>query len=261
VRRTATAAALAAVLCTAGAAARAASPPDEGVNALPCRPTIACTADIVPPGALEVEAGYIYRNLHGAVNQQSLPFLAKLTVARWLQLQVGGNGPTFADRPVAVRYVDDIAAGLKLHAADQTAVMPSISFSAALSIPLPAAPGYVRTYDALFTAYFTKDFGWLHADLNLGFNVWRLERPIEPQPWAALALSAALGAGFTAMIEGYAFADAAPIAPKDAGLLAALAYAPAPWLVFDAGGDLGLIRSTRNGSAFIGLTVIPVKIW
>jgi hypothetical protein len=39
---------------------------------LPCRPTIACTADIVPPGAFELETGVLFRlfdKLRGVSNR------------------------------------------------------------------------------------------------------------------------------------------------------------------------------------------------
>jgi hypothetical protein len=240
---------------------RAASLPDDETHALPCRPTIACTADIAAPGVLEAEVGYLHRTLDDGVNQQSVPFLVKLTLARWVQLQVASNGPTFANKPVGIRYVDDIAPGFKFHLVDQARLVPSISFSAALSVPLSAAEGYLRTYDALFTVYLTKDFGWLHADLNVGLNLWRLEGPLAPQPWTALALSAPLPANFGVMLESYVFAEAAPVSRKDAGLLMALSYSPKPWLVLDAGADLGFIHSTRGWSAFAGMTIIPVQLW
>ena len=235
--------------------------PDDQTRSLPCRPTIACTADIVAPGTFEIEAGYLYRRLAGDVDQHSIPFLTKLTVVEWLQIQVGGNGPTFADGPVALRYVDDITTGLKFHLLDQRDWAPSISLAATLSIPISSAEGFVRTYDALFTAYATKDFGWLHADLNVGLNLWRLEGPIAVQPWTALALSVGLPANFGTFLEGYAFADASPISPKDAGVLTGVTYSPKPWLVFDLGVDVGLIHSTRLVSAFVGMTVVPLRFW
>jgi hypothetical protein len=242
-------------------AAGAVSLPDDETRSLPCRPTIACTADIVAPGLFELESGYLYRRLGGGVNQHSIPFLAKLTVAEWLQIQVGGNGPTFADGPVAVRYVDDITGGLKFHLLDQRGWLPSLSVSATLSVPISSAQGFTRTYDALFTTYVSKDFGWLHADLNVGLNLWRLEGPVEVQPWAALSLSVGLPAGFGTMLEGYVFADASPISPRDAGVLTGLTYSPKPWLVFDLGVDIGLIHATRSVSVFAGVTVVPVRFW
>jgi hypothetical protein len=235
--------------------------PDASYKALPCRPTIACTADIVPPGVIELEMGYLYRRLARAVNQQSVPFLLKLTLAEWAQLQFGSNGPTFASMPVPARFFDDVTLGLKLHLQDQEARIPSLSFSATASIPTRAAEGYLRTYDALFIFYVTKDFAWLHADLNLGLNLWQLEAAPHTQPWLALALSVALPRGFGPMLELYYFSDAAPVAPSDAGMLVALSYQPRNWIVFDAGFDVGFVAATRSASAFAGLTFIPLDLW
>src|SRR5258708_16091005 len=118
--------------------------PDPSDRALPCRPTIACTADLVPPGVIELESGYLYRRLGDGANQSSSPFLLKLTLLEWAQLQLGSNGPTLASAPMEARYFDDITGGS-------------------------------RTYDALLVVYVTKDIGWLHADWNVGVNAWRIE--------------------------------------------------------------------------------------
>jgi hypothetical protein len=240
--------------------ARPTLPNDETV-ARPCRPTIACTADLVAPGMFELEAGYLYRLLAGGVNQHSVPFLLKLTAFEWLQVQVGSNGAIFNSGPVAAQYVDDAVVTAKLHFIDQGEYAPSVSVSAGLSIPVSSAPGFLRTTDALMTAFVTKDVGPLHADLNAGFNLWRLEQPILPQGWVALALSVALPKGFGVMAEGYSFSNAAPVAPMDAGVLMAISFSPKPWLVIDAGADVGLVRQTRVVSAFTGLTIVPVRFW
>jgi hypothetical protein len=232
---------------------------DDG--ALPCRPTIACTADLVPPGTFELEVGYLFRKLPDPVVHHSIPFLTKLTLTEWLQLQIGGNGLTFINSPVATQFVDDLIVGFKFHWADQKRYEPSFSWSVALSLPLVDAPGYTRTYDLLTTIYFSKDFSRLHADLNLGVDLWRLEGPTRIQPWASLALSVGLGRGFTVMVENYYFADAGPIAPPDGGFLAALAFAPRKWIVIDAGGDIGYFPSQRVFSVFAGVTIAPIAFW
>ena len=228
---------------------------DADVHALPCRPTIACTADLVPPGATEVEVGYIYRRLAGATDESALPFLVKVTLAEWIQLQIGSNGPTVVSASSGEHFLDDVTIGTKLHVLDQRRLAPSVSLSATISIPTFEANGYLRTWDALFTIYATKDIGWLHADLNLGANAWRIEGAPLAQGWAALALSVPVHADVGAMLEGYAFSDAAPVSPRDAGILAAASWAPRPWLVFDAGPDVGLVHATRVVSAFVGVTV------
>lgn len=227
-------------------------------DALPCRPTIACTADIVPSGTFELEAGYLYRRLAHDRNQSSLPFLLKLSLTDELQLQLGSNGPTFG---TAQSYFDDVIAGLKLRLVRQGPRMPAIAVSAEVSVPTAEAMGYLRTYDALLTAYVTKDLAWLHADWNAGLSVWRFDGTPLTQVWTALALSVPLGRGFGAMLEGYVFSDASPVSPRDAGILSAVSYQPRKWLVIDAGPDIGLEHSTRVASAFVGVTIDPVALW
>src|SRR5271170_5712730 len=68
-------------LVAASRDARAVSPPEDDARSLPCRPTIACTADLVSPGLFELETGMLFRRL-GDTRQWTLPFLAKLTLTR-----------------------------------------------------------------------------------------------------------------------------------------------------------------------------------
>jgi hypothetical protein len=232
------------------------------VAALPCRPTIACTADIVRPGALEIEAGYIGRALGAGEKQSSFPVLFKLTLARWVQLQVGSNGYTLARGPAPAQYIDNVSAGAKLHLLDQGAAVPSVSLSAAVGVPTFAGQtGTTRADDAFFLAYVTKDFGPVHVDLNLGLNEWGLDTSPRAQPFAALAVSTPLPPPFGIMGEVYAFSDAPPLAPHDGGFLFAVTHSPRPWLVFDVGGDAGLFPSTRKWAAFVGMTVVPAVLW
>jgi hypothetical protein len=245
---------------TATTSARAGGPTDED-RALPCRPTIACTAELVPPGTFEIEAGAIYRHATTGASQKQTPFLLKLTVARWLQLQAGSNGYTVDEGAAPARYFDDLLFTLKFHVLDQTKLRPAIALSAGVSAPTAAQEGYVRTWDALFTAYVTKDLGPVHADLNTGLNLWRLEERPLPQGFVALALSTDLPPPFGVMAEAYAFSSAAPVQTKDGGLLFAVTHAPRKWLIFDLGGDVGFFPATRAYSVFLGLTVIPAVLW
>jgi hypothetical protein len=245
------------LLCAAPAFA-VEGPGDE--HTLPCRPTIACTADLVPPGDLEVEAGYLLRRFKNTTLQHSTPLLIKLSLTKWLQLQVGSNGGIFTSGPPApARYLDDVLVGLKLHFIDQQPRFPSLSFSATVSIPTPAQPPALRSYDLEAIAYITKDIWKVHADLNLGLNVWQVSAPLI-QTWAALALSVELPRHTCVMAEGYLFGDAAPLAPRDTGLLVAACWSPRSYLTLDSGADIGL-GAARQLSAFVGMTVIPVRFW
>jgi len=233
----------------------------EHVTVLPCRPTIACTADLVPPGALEIEAGVVGRRA-GSLETRATPLLVKLTIAPWIQAQLATNGYTATTGVDGARFVDDIAPGIKLHLVDQGPTVPSLAVSSALSVPIPAEQrGYVRTLDAFFTGYATKDFGPLHVDLNGGVNAWRIDGAAAAQGFGAVAFSTTLPPPFGVMAEAYVFSDAAPMAPRDGGFLFAVTHAPVPWLMFDFGGDVGWFPSTRAYSLFVGLTVVPVRLW
>jgi hypothetical protein len=240
--------------------ARAISPPDDDTTSLPCRPTIACTADIVKPGLFELETGMLFRRLGGA-REWTFPFLAKLTLASFAQLQVGSNGYTTQFDGAPARYFDNVDAGMKLHLMDQRPALPSLSLSASVSFPADEDQlGYSPALDAFFVAYITKDFGPLHADLNLGANALGLDPSPRAQEWVALALSASLPKPFGIMAENYYFTDAAPFAGRDGGLLFAISASPRPWLVFDFGGDVGYFPATRAYSAFVGMTIVPVRL-
>jgi hypothetical protein len=63
------------------------------------------------------------------------------------------------------------------------------------------------------------------------------------------------------MVEVYRFAASLPYAQRDAGLLAAVSWAPLRWIVFDAGGDAGLFTESRRFSIFAGFTVGTPRLW
>jgi hypothetical protein len=215
----------------------------------------------VPPGDVELEVGYLYRRLAGHAPQHTTPFLFKLSLTKWLQLQVSSNGYTYSNLLPIGRYFDDVAVGAKLHMIDQHDFFPSLSWSFLLNIPMPAQEGYVRGYDALFTAYITEKIGKLEADLNIGMNLFELSRAITVQPWVALALSYELPRDFIVMLENYYYADASPIAVHDGGTLFAVSYAPRSWIVIDVGADAGWFQKDRSVSAFVGCTLIVGNLW
>lgn len=239
--------------------AKAAEGPGD-TRGLPCRPTIACTADIVVPGAVEIEAGSLTRSL-GASRQETFPFLAKLTLAKWIQVQVGSNGYTAVRGPAPASYFDNMTVGAKAHVLDQGDYRPAVSVSAAASAPVASQDGQSLYADAFFTGYVTKDLGPVHADLNVGLNAWRLNADAASQGWIALALSTSLPPPFGLMLENYYFTGAGAAASHDGGVLFAVSHSPRPWLTFDAGGDVGYFPATRAFSAFVGMTLVPVLLW
>lgn len=55
-------------------------------------------------------------------------------------------------------------------------------------------------------------------------------------------------------------ADAAPIAPRDLGAIAAIEYAVRPWLVVDAAAYL-VVEDTRSIAGPAGVSIAPVRLW
>jgi hypothetical protein len=238
---------------------------DGEIRVFPCRPTISCSADIVPPGVLEIELGYAARRVRPDGFFHLQPVLLKLTVIRWLQVQVGTNGYVFTSGDVSrsLQYVDDVSVGVKARFVEQTDVRPSLAVSAALSIPTPYRNDtFPFAYDASFWAYASKDFGPLHLDLNGGINLWQFDiSQRSVQPFISLAATLELPRQFGAMAEGYWFDDGGPIALRDAGLLLAASYAPSRRVLFDAGIDWSFVPTTRMYTLFVGVTFIAARLW
>lgn len=236
----------------------AASAHADDLRVAPCRPTISCTADLAPEGTLEIEVGYQLRRGDGSGTvTQTTPFLVKLPVAHWLELQVGDNGFTFAPN---VRYFDDVIAGIKLHLADQTAQLPSVAFTAAVSIPTPAQEGYAPTTSAFFTAHASKDYAKLHVDANAGLYVWQIDQQPAYQAFVVAAATYAVTSKLGIALEPHYFAYAEPVAPRDFGVLGAAEYAARPWLVVDVAVERTFL-DPGSFTALAGISLAPVRLW
>jgi hypothetical protein len=247
-----------ALLTTAARALAFDGPGDT--QAMPCRPTIACTAELASPGAFELEVGGIYRRFADDLGQASFPFLAKLTVASFLQLQLGSNGYTYEHGPGAVDYFDNLDLGAKFHLVDQATVVPAVALSFTASVPSAEQAGYPEHDSLLMTAYVSKDIGPLHVDVNVGLNRLGVNGDPVTQEWQSIVLSTSLPAHLGVAVENYYFTPAEPIATHDGGTLFALSYNPVRWLVLDAGADIGYF-ATRAFSVFGGMTVIPFVLF
>jgi hypothetical protein len=245
--------------------ALAVSLPDQDTHTVPCRPTITCTADLVQPGALEIEIGFIARRLGSGDFQYSTPLLLKLTLAEWVQLQLGTGGGIFVPTGTApYKTFDNILIGGKFHVRDQTENGPAAALSVAASIPTYVREGTGApdpVYNVFFIVHLGKDFAWLRADTNAGVSILGLGGSPQLQGFGSLAFSVALPRNFGVMLEGYGFTDASPVASRDAGVLGAVSFSPKPWLTVDVGVDAGLIQAVRSVSVFTGMAIVPVDLW
>jgi type I phosphodiesterase/nucleotide pyrophosphatase len=202
--------ALVSLAARVGGAAEGAVAARETEVALPCRPTIACTAEFVSPGRLELEVGYAGRDFGGPL-QHSTPLLLKLTVTEDLQLQLGGNG-FVAQRGVG-GHLDAPLVGAKVRILAHTETRPALAASAAVGMPTSRRQRMLDPTVAQAIAYVTKDLASMHADLNVGVTLLARDGTTRPQPFGALALSRDVGhhLRLTGMLEVYAFADARPL--------------------------------------------------
>jgi Putative MetA-pathway of phenol degradation len=233
--------------------------PGDDDMATACRPTVTCTAEVVKPGELQVEVGGQHSRASG-VNEWSAPVLFKLGLLDWVEAQVGSNGFTALSGGTSTQYLDNVFLGPKVRFLEQSGALPTLAVSAEVSIPLLSADGYARVTDLFFVAYASEDLGPVHFDVNGGLNVWNLSSAAV-QGTVSGVLSKTLPLNLGVEGEAYYLSDAAPLVPHDGGARAALTFAPKPWLVFDAGGDVGFFWSVRKYTLFLGATVIPVVFW
>ena len=229
------------------------------VKVLPCRPTIACTAELVPANTWEVEAGYSDRRSSGTTAHGG-QLLIKYSVLDRLQLQLATNNVFSAPVGGSVSYFDGGVAGLKARFTPQGRFLPMISASLLVSFPTQSGQMVAqRSYDTLLWVYFSKDIGFVHTDLNFGWDTLDLSGSAKPQEVVAWSASTDLAYGFGFMTEGYGFFGGSA-AVADAGWLNAISYAPIPEVMFDLGGDAGLVGVDRTYTLFVGVTFIPPHI-
>jgi hypothetical protein len=230
----------------------------DDLRVAPCRPTLACTADLVPSGTLELELGYqLRRTDDSAIYQHSTPVLIKLPLASWIEAQLGTNGYTIT--PTA-HYLDNITTGAKLHLVDQAGQRPSLALTVTASVPTASQQGYTRAYDLFASGHASNDYGKLHLDWLVGLNAWQLDGPVSYQGWTALAATYPLTDRLSAMLEPHYFTDAAPIAPRDAGVMAAVAYAIRPSLVIDTAVNV-VLANEGSVTWLLGISLAPVRLW
>ena len=231
--------------------------PEDDRKVAPCRPTVTCTADLAPPGTLEIELGYQLRRIdEGSVYEHGVPLLAKMPFTTWLEAQLGSNGYTVT--PMG-SYFDNVTAGAKLHLLDQAGARPSIALTVTASIPTASQRGYTRIYDLFVTAHASKDYGSLHLDWNVGVDAWQLAGPTSAQPFTALAATYAVTPRTGVTLEPHYFADASPIAPRDVGLVAAATYSLRSWLVVDVAADV-VVAAQASATLLVGVSLAPIRV-
>ncbi|HUJ25835.1 MAG TPA: hypothetical protein VLW85_07450 [Myxococcales bacterium] len=243
-------------LALAGAAG-AAELPGPGDRVLPCRPTVACTAEISAPGQLEWEAGFQHKVGLGS-RVESTPLLLKLSLTENFQLQLGTGGLTVVsgDAPASFFDASQVLGKLSFPLGEGR---PTIGATAAVNLPT-ATLDRKRT-DALFAVLVSQDVIGFHYDFNAGLNLLAVDAAAQVQGWAALSISHDLPLDLTGMIEGWHSTAAGALADRDGGFLFAAGWSPLPWVCFDVGGDVALFADGRRFSVFAGVTSAVADLW
>lgn len=215
-------------------------------TANPERPTVATHAYAVAPGYIEVEQGISARGTDGLSQATSWDVNIKIGVTPHVQLAL--FGPLFL-RTGTGHGPGDWGAALKLRAAVSDRM--AVALVPAATVPTGregAGLGAGRMLGQLVAVLSADGPGGVHLDLNagpLGIGVGR------PQWLATASFGRGLGKWGAA---GELFRISAGAAgARQAGVLGALTFAPAPWIVLDGGGIAGL-GSGSPEALFVGIT-------
>ena len=106
----------------------------------------------------------------------------------------------------------------------------------------------------------SKDIGKLHLDAVAGLQVFQLDGPVAYQPWGAVGATVPLDPSFAVAVEPHYYADAAPLAARDAGVMTALVYTVRPTVVIDVAIDL-VGWDQRSVAGLAGITIAPPRLW
>ena len=233
-------------------------PASTEMSAVPNRPTIASTAEVVQSGVLELEYGF-----EGGDGHQNINGLVKLGLAKWLEVRVANNP---IQRDAGVFGTGDSGAGFKLRMISQNKKWrPTVSLLYAAILPSASHGLGLQTYGHEVQILVSKDLGKHHFDWNEGIQLFG--RPY-PQPsgydrgyFSALAWSHPLRGkwGFTAELAGTSKTNDA--IPETMTILFAPTYSATPRLVLDAGAYFAAYGNLPRVTAFVGVTYSIVDLY
>jgi hypothetical protein len=231
----------------------------DRVTALPCRPTIACTADLVPAGNFEVEAGYGARgagqNAFRDVGHSG-QVLLKYSLTDDVQLQLGTVGLFVAGGGTTLHAFDGVTPGVKWKFLDGEGAWPITAVSFHVDLPTSTASyEQQRSVDLEGWVYFSKDFGRLHGDLNFAVRVFDVTKPVA-QGLVATSWSLPIVGPFAVFSELYTNLGDGKTVALDGGWLSGINISPVDEVIFDVGGDVGFYPG-RAFTFFAGVTFVP----
>ncbi len=201
----------------------------DEIAAVPNRPTIASTAEMVPLGVFEIEYG-----LEGGDGHQNINGLLKWGAAKNLELWFLNNP---VEREGGTAGLGDSGAGFKYKLFPQLKARPTVAILYVATLPTAKPELGVGAMAYLVQVLVSKDFGKHHFDVNEGVQF--VGRPqlggFDRRYFTALSYSLPLKGkwGYTGEIAGYSWQNA--VTPASMTLLNAATYNITPRLVLDGG--------------------------
>jgi hypothetical protein len=218
------------------------------ITAVPNRPTIATTAEMVQLGVFEVEYGF-----EAAKGHQNINGLLKWGMFKNLELWFLNN-PIERDAGIAGR--GDSGAGFKYKFISQKNDLPTTSILYVATVPTATAGVGAGAMGHSVQILLSKDFGKHHFDLNFGPQF--LGRPgasgFDRNYFSALSYSYAFTKkwGYTNEIAGFSRANATT--PATLTVLNAATYNVSPRLVLDCGVFLAAYGNLPRANFIAGVT-------
>ncbi len=225
-------------------------PATTEIVAVPNRPTIASTAEVVQPGVLELEYGF-----EGGDGHQNINGLVKFGLTKWLEIRVANNP---LQRDTAIFSTGDSGAGFKLRLVPQKNNVPTITLLYAATFPTASHGLGANAYGHAVQLLVSKDFGKNHFDWNEGIQLsgrpYPFPKGYDRGYFSALSYSRTLKGkwGFTAELAGTSKINEAN--PREMTILFAPTYNVSSRLVLDAGAYIAAYGSLPRVTGFFGVT-------
>jgi len=201
---------------------------DQGIAAVPNRPTITTTGETVQRGVFEIEYGFELADGH-----QNMNGLLKFGIFKNLELRLANNP---FERDGGVTGLSDTGVGFKWRAITQNGNVPTISLLYTASLPTATQDLGTGGVGHSIQLLVSKDFGKHHFDMNEGPQfVARPQGGFDRNYFTSLSYSHPITGklGWTGEIAGFSKTNRET--PASMVLLGALTYNVTPRLVLDAG--------------------------
>lgn len=226
------------------------------------RPDVTNGTHIVDVGLLQIEVGGLFNHSGPDGHDFGTPITARVGVADWLELRVGGDGFLASTDPQGTqRGIGNVQLGAKLRLWADPGGVPVLSILPAINLPTASERKGLGSGQADFTIALLTGTDFLargHVDFNYGIG--RIGAgtglPRFTQHLVALSASAEVPGPVTPYVESFWFSrqdpDGGHVLAIDTGAI----YVINPQFALDGGVQVGLSDAAPSWSVFGGVSVV-----